>query len=104
MFKTPQHPSYVGHIAQQSQRMSVEASVSLLSYPKAREYWRESLYGISRPVAYFVTAKFFAQADAVAVKRPDTFIKKFPNAGHALFVDDPTGFNSALAQFLNTVK
>jgi pimeloyl-ACP methyl ester carboxylesterase len=62
------------------------------------------LYGITKPVAYFVTPKFFAQADAVVAKRPTTFVEKFPRAGHALFVDDPVGFNAALSQFLATLK
>jgi non-heme chloroperoxidase len=104
MFKTPVPAALVANVTSQAQRMSVENSIALLSYPKPREYWRESLYAINKPVAYVVTPKFFAQADAVAVKRNRTFIKKFPDAGHALFVDDARGFNAALQDFLNTLK
>jgi non-heme chloroperoxidase len=104
MFKSTPSSAFIAFITEQAQRASVENSIALLSYPKPREYWRDSLYAISKPVAYFVTPRFFAQADAVAAKRTGAFIKKFPNAGHALFVDEPQAFNAALSEFLGTVK
>ncbi len=104
MFKTPQLPQYTGHIAQLAQQMSVENSIALLSYPKPRTYWRDALYAIEKPTAYFVTQKFFAQADAVKEKRPATFVKKFPSAGHALFVDAADEFNDSIRAFVSTLK
>ncbi len=100
MFKQPQHPSFLGDLTAQAQRMPVEASIALLSYPKPREFWREALYAFKPPVAYFITPKFDAQATAVKARRTDAFIRQFPNAGHALFVDDPLGFSAALDDFL----
>lgn len=100
MFKVNHDAGYISLLSQRAQRMSVEDSIALLSYPKPREYWRDALYAIPKPVAYLVTTRFFAQADALKVKRPSTFVSKFPNAGHALFVDDPQAFNRALEEFL----
>ncbi len=104
MFKSNPDPGYISLLSQQAQRMSVEDSIALLSYPKPREYWRDTLYAIQKPVAYLVTSRFFAQADAVKEKRPTTYVSKFPDAGHAVFVDDPQGFNRALEDFLKQLS
>jgi non-heme chloroperoxidase len=104
MFKSSPADSLITQVTQLAQRMPVEASIQLLSYPLPREFWRDSLYALTVPVAYFVTPKFEAQAAAINAKRPDIVTRVFPNAGHALFVDDAVGFNAALREFLSTLK
>ncbi len=103
MFKTSPSADYLAWLNAQVLRVGVEDSIRLLSYPMPREFWRETLYASTLPFAYWVTPRFAAQAQAVRRNRPATDVRDFPNAGHALFVDDVQGFNNALQQFISKI-
>ncbi|MBR0674031.1 alpha/beta fold hydrolase [Neoroseomonas soli] len=100
MYRTPQDPAYLDGIAREAQRMPVEASIRLLSYPRPREFWRDSLYAVRRPVYYAVTPRLRGQAEAVAQRHPQPMVEIFETAGHALFVDEPARFNASMDEFL----
>ena len=101
MYRTPQDPAYLDGIAREAQRMPVEASIRLLSYPRPREFWRDSLYAVRRPVFYAVTPRLRGQADAVAQRHPQPMVEIYDGAGHALFVDEAPRFNAAMEEFLS---
>jgi microsomal epoxide hydrolase len=101
MYRTPQDPAYLDAIARQAQRMPVEASIRLLSYPRPREFWRDSLYAVRRPVYYAVTPRLRGQAEAVAQRHPAPMVEVFDGAGHALFVDQAARFNASMEEFLS---
>jgi microsomal epoxide hydrolase len=101
MYRTPQDEAYLDALSREAQRMPVEASIKLLSYPRPREFWRQALYSTRRPVFYAVTPRLRAQAEAVAVRHPAPSVSIFEDAGHALFVDRADRFNVELLQFLN---
>jgi microsomal epoxide hydrolase len=101
MYKTPQGAAYLDAIARQAQRMPVEASIRLLSYPRPREFWKQSLYAVRRPVYYAVTPRLRGQADLVAQHHPQPMVEVFDGAGHALFVDEAARFNASLEEFLS---
>jgi microsomal epoxide hydrolase len=101
MYRTPQDPAYLDAIARQAQRMPVEASIRLLSYPRPREFWRDSLYAVRRPVYYAVTPRLRGQAEAVAQRHPAPTVEVFDGAGHALFVDEAARFNASMEEFLS---
>ncbi|MBR0681097.1 alpha/beta hydrolase [Roseomonas eburnea] len=100
MYCTPQDEAYLDGIAREAQRMPVEASIRLLSYPRPREFWRDSLYAVRRPVYYAVTPRLRGQAEAVAQRHPQPMVEVFDGAGHALFVDEPARFNASMEEFL----
>jgi len=100
MYRTPQEAAYLDGLAREAQRMPVEASIRLLSYPRPREFWRDSLYAVRRPVYYAVTPRLRGQAEAVAQKHPQPIVEVFEAAGHALFVDEAARFNASLEDFL----
>jgi non-heme chloroperoxidase len=100
MYRTPQDAAYLDGIAREAQRMPVEASIKLLSYPRPREFWRQSLYATHRPVFYAVTPRLRAQAEAVAARHPAPMTSIYEDAGHALFVDRADRFNDELLQFI----
>jgi microsomal epoxide hydrolase len=100
MYRTPQEAAYLDGLAREAQRMPVEASIRLLSYPRPREFWRDSLYAVRRPVYYAVTPRLRGQADLVAQKHPQPMVEVFEAAGHALFVDEAARFNASLEEFL----
>ena len=100
MYRTPQDAAYLDSIAREAQRMPVEASIKLLSYPRPREFWRQSLYATRRPVFYAVTPRLRAQAEAVAARHAAPVTSIYEDAGHALFVDRADRFNGELLHFL----
>ena len=101
MYRTPQDAGYLDGIAREAQRMPVEASIRLLSYPRPREFWRDSLYAVRRPVYYAVTPRLRGQADLVAQRHPQPMVEVFDGAGHALFVDEAARFNASMEIFLS---
>lgn len=101
MYRTPQDDAYLDALTREAQRMPVEASIKLLSYPRPREFWRQALYSSHRPVFYAVTPRLRAQAEAVAARHPAPSVSIYEDAGHALFVDKQDRFNADLLQFLN---
>ncbi len=101
MYKTRQDEAYLDAIARQAQRMPVEASIRLLSYPRPREFWKQSLYAVRRPVYYAVTPRLRSQADQVAQNHPQPMVEIYDNAGHALFVDEAARFNASMEEFLS---
>ncbi len=100
MYRTPQTPDYLDRLARDAQRMPVEASIRLLSYPRPREFWRNALYATRRPVLYAVTPRFRGQANLVAQRHPAASIDIYEDAGHALFVDQAARFNTRLESFM----
>lgn len=100
MYRTPQSSAYLEGIARAALRVPLDASIALLSYPRAREYWRESAYGVSRPVLYAVSPRFREQAQNFKARRPQAHIEVFEKAGHALFVDEAARFNALLEEFI----
>jgi microsomal epoxide hydrolase len=100
MYRTPQDATYLDGIAREAQRMPVEASIRLLSYPRPREFWRDSLYAVRRPAYYAVTPRLRGQAEAVAQRHPQPTVEVFEGAGHALFVDEAPRFNASMEEFM----
>jgi microsomal epoxide hydrolase len=87
-----------------AQRIKVEDSIALLSYPFPREHWKEVALKFSRPLLYVVTPQFAAQATSLKQHRPATRIENFNKAGHALFADEPERFNRLLLDFAGSLR
>ncbi len=101
MFHSPQSPTYIDRLTEATLHTPEFASRALLAYPEPRTYWRDALYATAKPVLYIVRPGWLAeQAANLAHNRPGTQIAVFPDAGHALFVDDSARFNGLLAGFL----
>lgn len=100
MFRTPREPSFIDALARDAQRMGVEDSIRLLSYPRPREFWRETLYATRRPILYAVRPNFRTQAELLSRHHPTAEIDLYETAGHALFVDEAARFNASAERFL----
>ena len=100
MFHVPQPATYLNRLTEASLRTPEPACRALLAYPVPRAYWREALYATDRPLLYVVRPLFAAQAANVQRMRPNTEAVVFPNAGHALFVDEPGRFNAVVEGFI----
>jgi microsomal epoxide hydrolase len=100
MYRTPQPEDYLKRITRSALRVPLGPSIALLSYPKPREFWRESVYGVDTPLLYAVSARFKEQAGNLGRKHPRARVEVFERAGHALFVDESARFNALLDDFL----
>lgn len=101
MFATKQPDAWLERLTQAALRTPEEVARQLLAYPVPRSWWREALYSTSRPVLYMVRPKWTGQAENVRDKHPSAEVALLSNAvGHALFVDDPAGFEARLRDFL----
>jgi microsomal epoxide hydrolase len=77
------------------------AAFQILNKPYQREYYRDALYTSQIPVWYAITPKFSKQAELLNAKYPLGSSTVYPNAGHALFVDQADAFNQQLEEFIH---
>lgn len=102
MFKTPQSPDYLDRLTQASLTMPPQDAKALLHYDVPRSFWREAILGSHVPVLYAIRPQWQAQAGNLAKDRPGVSVAVFPDAGHALFVDEAGRFDAIMENFLNT--
>lgn len=103
IFRTPPDEAQIHRMVEGALHMPVEASIALLSYPVPREHWRRLVRRVRAPLLYVVTPQFAEQAIELQKHRPKTQVALFPNAGHALFYDEPGRFNALLDDFVESV-
>ena len=104
LFRTPRTAGEIRHLVNQAMRMPLDASLSLFPSSVPREFWRNTVLGFDGPLLYAVTPQFFEQARLLALHRPGTRIEKFPDAGHALFADNPGRFNRIIHELTLSAK
>ncbi len=100
MFHRPVPEPYLQRLTQAALRTPERAASQLLSYAVPRSYWKEAVYAATCPVFYIVRPAFAGQAGNLAAHHPQAETMVIPDLGHALFVDDPARFNTALRDFL----
>jgi microsomal epoxide hydrolase len=102
MFRTAPARDYLDRLTASCLRVPQAQAAALLRYPVPRSYWKEAILSTDVPVLYAVRPHLEAQARNLLLDRPHTSLAFFPDAGHALFVDDASRFNALLQQFLET--
>ncbi len=100
MFRSPVDPAMLDRLTEAALRTPPDAAAALLRYDEPREYWKAALLSVHRPVLYAVTPRLAAQADSLAADDPWARTALFPDAGHALFVDDPARFDRVMEEFM----
>lgn len=77
------------------------AAIQLVSQPYPRTYWRDIVARQQVPVLYAITPHLQAQGEALLNHKGDLAqVELFPEAGHALFVDEYARFNALAGHFL----
>jgi microsomal epoxide hydrolase len=102
LFHNPQSDAYIDQLAAVCARLPVPQATALLSYPVPRTFWREAVYSTAKPILYVVRPRWQEQAKNLVAKDKNAEFVLFPDAGHALFVDEPDKFNSVVRDFLQT--
>ncbi len=76
------------------------AARELVNKPYPREYWRDTLLRQSVPVLYAIRPRYEIQARELLSRMPGrAHVAVFPDAGHALFLDQTQRFNQVAAAF-----
>jgi non-heme chloroperoxidase len=103
-FHKPQPEEYIQRVIQASLSVPTASAVALLVGRYAADY-RAVLPKIDKPTLV-CTAKSFYFACVIEMQKqiPGSKLEVFEGAGHALFVDNPEQFNSAMDSFLGSLK
>jgi len=100
IFRKPRPEPEIDALVRGAERMKLEDSLALLSYPFERGHWKRIVHEFDRPLLYVVSPQFEQQAHNLRKHRPATQIEVFKGAGHALFVDEPQRFNALILSFV----
>jgi microsomal epoxide hydrolase len=100
MFRTPQPEEYLDRLADATLHTPEQAARDLLSYPLPRTYWREAVYMTNKPILYLVRPGLAGQANNLQLHDPEAETRVLTGVGHAMFVDDPGGFDALVGGFL----
>ncbi len=102
MFARPMPSDYIERLTEAALRTPPAAAAALLAYPVPRSYWREAVYSTRKPVLYIVRRGLAGQADSLAANAPSAESVVLSGVGHAMFVDDPQGFDRRVTTFMQT--
>ncbi len=87
-----------------ARQMPADTARELINKPFPREYWRDTLLAQRVPVLYAIRPRFEEQGRLLVAKRPELArVEVFQEAGHALFIDEPSRFNKVLSAFAERV-
>jgi microsomal epoxide hydrolase len=100
MFRIKPPEDYLDRLTEATLHTPERAARELLSYPVPRSYWREAVYAVDRPILYIVRPGFAGQAENLERNHPLTESVVLPGAGHAMFVEDPQGFDAMVLSFI----
>jgi non-heme chloroperoxidase len=112
MFAKPNAAGALKQLTDAALHLPLQPALDLLSQPVPREFWRDAVVNAPVPVLYLVIPKFAEQAQIIkelkeknteqgSKKNTNTItIRVFDGLGHALFIDDATGFNAELGELL----
>jgi pimeloyl-ACP methyl ester carboxylesterase len=101
LFKTPPPTDFFRHLADMATRTPTDIALALMNNVFPGDAWQPNLMTICQvPLLYAVTPKYTAQSAYLSKVDPLARVEIFPNAGHALFYDEPDHFNTLLRDFL----
>lgn len=100
MFRSPQSADYLTRLTETALRTPKQIGDELLAYPLPRTYWRDAVYSTAKPILYVVRPHLRGQAENLQAKHPGAEIAVFPEAGHALFVDEADRFDTLTEDFI----
>ena len=104
MFRRRPDAGYLDRLTATALRTPPAAAADLLNYRLPRTYWKEAVLSVRCPVLYAITPRWQAQGANLQLHQPLAQVAVFPDAGHALFVDDAPQFDALLLGFLRRVS
>jgi non-heme chloroperoxidase len=103
MFARPPSNELLNLIDASVLRVPDRVAAELLAKPYPREYYKQAIYHVRVPVLYAIRPRFEAQGEALKAHLDTARVAVYPNAGHALFVDEAQQFNADLERFVDAL-
>jgi len=103
MFKHPPTEEFLRMIDASTLRLPAPIAAQLLAKPYPREYYHDAILHANVPVLYAITSRLGYQGEALTTEFPQARVVVYPNAGHALFVDEADQFNSDVTAFVRSL-
>ncbi len=101
MYHKPVSEEYIERLVDSVMKTPSDSAVAMSVTSIARDDWRPAIAKIDRPVLVACEPGMKAMAaDPITSKIPTARVEVFPDAGHALFVDDADRFNALLDDFI----
>jgi microsomal epoxide hydrolase len=106
MYRRPQDAGYLQRIINASLLTPTPTAYTLLAsaYVLGRRDWRPTLRRVDRPLLYIGSVATREDADEVRHSVRQAQAHTLADVGHAVFVDDPVGFNQLLETFLRSIE
>jgi microsomal epoxide hydrolase len=101
MFSHPPPDDLLQTIDASVLRVPDRVAAELLDKPYPREYYKAAIYRAGVPVLYAIRPRFEAQGSALKAHLPTASVSVYPQAGHALFVDEALRFNADVERFVH---
>lgn len=102
MYKTPQEDNYIAGMVHACLRTPTDIAIALMEDFLKRTDWTPVLKKIDKPLLYVAQEGLRDQAELLKKIMPGAETAIFEAAGHALFVDEASRFNSILEHFLES--
>jgi len=104
MFQKPHPEEYYDAIVQQALKTPTDAALALLRDLYAVRGWKVDYAKIQIPVLCFASESYYPQGLWLQKRIPGLRLQEMKGDGHALFADDPKGFNPRLQDFLSQIQ
>jgi non-heme chloroperoxidase len=103
MYNTKQTEDYIQHVKDQSLKTPTNTAVTEIFNVVAKADFTPILTKLDKPVIYICESRLSPQGDILKSKIPGARVEVFPNAGHAIFVDEPEHFNKVVTEFVDSL-
>ncbi|MGZ4832425.1 MAG: alpha/beta fold hydrolase [Terriglobales bacterium] len=103
MYRKPQSDEYFRRVTEAALRTPTHSAVVLIYNLIDREDWTPVLGKLAEaktPVLAILAPPHTSTVDLIRAKVPNATVVMFEDAGHALFVDEPERFNTAVEKFI----
>lgn len=100
---TMQEEQYIQHIKEESLKTPTNTAAVEMFNVLSRGDFTAILAKIDKPVLYICEPRLESQGKVLRTSLPNARVEIFQNAGHALFVDDATHFNSVVGEFVDSL-
>lgn len=100
IFRNPPPADIAAAVLRSALQVPEGAARQLINQPYARTYWRDIVARQEIPVLYAIRPRLREQGEALQRRKGALAqVEMFEQAGHTLFVDEPTRFNALVTAF-----
>ncbi len=103
MYASKQTEEYLQHVKDESLKTPTNTAVVEMFNVVSKGDFTSALAKLDKPVLYICQPQLASQGKTLQASLPKARVEVFPNARHALSVDEPEHFNTVLAEFVDSL-